>query len=138
MAAEPLRVNRTVSIPVEELEVRFSPSGGPGGQHANRSNTRVELRFDVESSSALGRGQKEVIIARLGPVVRVVVDSERSQARNRAIAAQRLATRLASALRVPAARIATRPSRAAHGRRLNAKRHRSTIKRQRGRPSMDE
>ncbi len=133
-----LRVNRTVIIPPDELDVRFAASGGPGGQHANRSNTRVDLRFDVMASSALSRRQKERVVERLGPIVRVVVDAERSQARNRAIAADRLAARLFAALRVPTARVATKPSRAARARRLEAKRRRSDVKRQRSRPPTDE
>jgi ribosome-associated protein len=133
-----LRVNRTVVIPTDELEVRFAASGGPGGQHANRSNTRVDLRFDVSASSALGPRQKERVIERLGPVIRVVVDAERSQNRNRAIANQRLATKLAAALRVPTARVATKPSRAAKARRLDAKRIRGDVKRQRSRPVKDD
>lgn len=139
MAAEGgLRVNRTVVIPTDELDVRFASSGGPGGQHANRSNTRVDLRFDILASSALGPRQKERVIERLGPVIRVVVDAERSQARNRAIANQRLAAKLAQALRVPTARVATKPSRAAKARRLDAKRIRGDVKRQRSRPPTDD
>jgi len=133
-----LRVNRTVVIPTDELDVRFASSGGPGGQHANRSNTRVDLRFDILASSALGPRQKERVIERLGPVIRVVVDAERSQARNRAIANQRLAAKLAQALRVPTARVATKPSRAAKARRLDAKRIRGDVKRQRSRPPTDD
>ena len=137
-AGEGLRVNRTVVIPADELDVRFAASGGPGGQHANRSNTRVDLRFDVGASSALSRRQKERVVERLGPVIRVVVDAERSQSRNRAIASERLASKLAGALRVPTARVATKPSRAAKARRLDAKRIRSDVKRQRGRPATDD
>lgn len=137
-AADGLRVNRTVVIPPDELDVRFAASGGPGGQHANRSNTRVDLRFDVLASSALGPRQKERVVDRLGPVIRVVVDAERSQARNRTIANQRLAEKLAGALRVPTARVATKPSRAAKARRLDAKRIRGDVKRQRGRRTTDD
>lgn len=133
-----LRVNRSVVIPGEELDVRFVASGGPGGQHANRSNTRVDLRFDVIASGALSARQKERVVERLGPLIRVVVDDERSQLRNRVIAGQRLAQKLAGALRVPTARVATKPSRAAKGRRLDAKRIRSDVKRQRGRPRADD
>ena len=96
-----LRVNRTLSIPLDELEWRFTPSGGPGGQHANRSNTRVELRFDVAGSPSLGPRQRARLIERLGPLVRVTVDAERSQLRNRAIALERLADRLGVALETP-------------------------------------
>ena len=98
--AEVLSVNRSLRIPLDELEWRFSASGGPGGQHANRSNTRVELRFDVTSSPSLGPRQRARLLEKLGPSVRVVVDAERSQSRNRVLALSRLAERLAAALRV--------------------------------------
>ena len=137
-ADDDLRVNRSLVIPLGDLDERFVTSGGPGGQHANRSNTRVDLRFDVEGSSALSARQKARIIERLGPLVRVVVDEERSQGRNRALARQRLADRLAAALRVATPRVATKPSRAAKGRRLDAKRQRGETKQQRARPRPDE
>src|SRR5438105_12008033 len=95
-----LRVNRSLRIPLGELEWRFSPSGGPGGQHANRSNTRAEVRFDISVSPSLGPRQRARLLDRFGPVVRVVVDAERSQLRNRVLAQERLAQRLAVALRV--------------------------------------
>src|SRR4051812_19764967 len=117
-----LRVSATLRIPLAELEWRFTPSGGPGGQHANRSNTRAELRFDVEASPSLGPRQRARIIERLGPVVRVAVDDERSQARNRALALQRLADRLHAALRIEAPRRPTAPTEAARRRRMDAKR----------------
>ena len=126
-----LRVNRSLAIPRHELEWRFSPSGGPGGQHANRSNTRAEVRFDVEASPSLGPYQRQRLLAKLGPVVRVVADEERSQARNRALAAERLAARLAEALHVTRPRRPTAPSAGARARRLDAKRRRGTTKQQR-------
>ncbi|HEX4979056.1 MAG TPA: alternative ribosome rescue aminoacyl-tRNA hydrolase ArfB [Acidimicrobiales bacterium] len=130
-----LRVTRTCTVPLHELSWRFTPSGGPGGQHANRSNTRVELTFDVAASSAFGPVQRERAVAALGgPVVRVVVDDERSQLRNREIALERLRSRLASALAVPKDRRPTKPSRAAAQRRLDDKRRRSEVKRMRRRP----
>src|ERR1017187_7909037 len=92
---ERLRVGRHVVIPASELEWRFSASGGPGGQHANTANTRVELIFDVAGSAALGPRQRARLLERLGPSVRVVVVDERSQVRNRQIALERLAERLA-------------------------------------------
>ena len=125
------------AIPLEELTERFGPSGGPGGQHANRSNTRVELRFDVAASAALTESQRTRLLDKLGAEVRVVVDDERSQARNRVLAQQRLAAVLAGALHVPRARRATRPSRAARQRRLDAKRAQSERKRNRRPPSAD-
>lgn len=133
-----LRVTRSVRVPRSELQVSFAASGGPGGQHANRSNTRVDLRFDVESSSAFSVAQRERVIERLGGEVRVVVDDERSQLRNRALAEERLVARLQSALHVERPRKATRPSKSAKRRRMDAKSRRGEVKRQRRRPSRDE
>ena len=126
-----LSVTPSLSIPAAEIEVRTGPSGGPGGQHANRSHTRVELRFDIEGSPSLGPRQRERLLDKLGPVVRVVVDEHRSQARNRALAQERLAGRLAAALKVEAPRRPTRPSRGAVQRRLDEKRRQSDRKRDR-------
>ncbi len=131
--ADTLRVTRTCQIPLDELEWRFSGSGGPGGQHANTANTRAEVRFDVASSPSLGPRQRARLLERVGPVVRVVASDERSQARNRQLALQRLAARLADGLRVERPRMATRPSRAQQEARLEAKRRRSEVKRQRAR-----
>ncbi len=117
-----------VVVPAAEVQQRFGPSGGPGGQHANRAHTRVELTFDVAGSTAFTEAQRARVLAALGPVVRVVADDERSQARNRALAAERLRQRLAGALVVPRSRRATRPSRGAVERRLQAKRRRSERK----------
>jgi ribosome-associated protein len=124
-----------VSIPLGEIDVSFSPSGGPGGQHANRSATRVELRFDVAASPSLGPRQRQRIVEALGDVVLVSVDDERSQLRNRTIAYERLATRLAAALHVDPPRRPTRPTRASKQRRVESKRRRSDVKSQRRRPS---
>ncbi|HVE45573.1 MAG TPA: alternative ribosome rescue aminoacyl-tRNA hydrolase ArfB [Acidimicrobiales bacterium] len=128
---EVLQVNRSCAISLAELEWRFSGSGGPGGQHANTSNTRVELVFDVEHSPSLGPGQRERLLRRLGPVVRVVASDERSQARNRQLALERLRVRLADGLHVPTARRPTRPTAGSRQRRLDAKQRRATLKRQR-------
>ena len=130
-----LRVSRSCQIPVDELEWRFSGSGGPGGQHANTANTRAEVRFDVAGSPSLGPRQRARLLDKLGPVVRVVASDERSQARNRDLAMERLRSRLAEALRVERPRVATKPSAAARQRRLQAKRHRSEVKRQRSDPA---
>ena len=130
-AGDVLRVTRSVAIPLDELEVRTGPSGGPGGQHANRAHTRVEVRFDVESSPSLGPIQRARVLDRLGPVVRVAADDERSQARNRALAFERLAARLAGALHVDPPRRPTRPSRGAVERRLESKRRQSQRKKER-------
>jgi ribosome-associated protein len=121
-------------IPADELTVRFGPSGGPGGQHANRSNTRVELRFDIAGSPSLDEAQRSRLLTEIGSEVRVVADDERSQSRNRALAVERLTRRLADALREPTPRRATRPSRAARQRRLDAKRRQSARKRDRQAP----
>jgi ribosome-associated protein len=124
MAEEPrvLRVSGSCAIPLAELAWRFSRSGGPGGQHANTADTRVELRFDIEGSPSLGPRQRARLLERLGPEVRVVVADERSQARNRALALERLRERLAAGLRVEAPRRATRPTQASVRRRLDDKR----------------
>ena len=114
-----LRVSRSCTIPLDELEWRFSASGGPGGQHANTANTKVEVRFDVAGSASLGPRQRARLLERLGPVVRVVASDERSQARNRSLALERLAARLAEGLRVEKERRATRPSRSAKAARMD-------------------
>jgi ribosome-associated protein len=132
-----LRVTRSLTIPTSELNLRFAPSGGPGGQHANRASTRVELRFDVEHSRSLGPNQRSRLLQRLGPEVRIVADRHRSQARNREEALERLRDRLASALSVPRPRTPTRPSRSAVERRLEDKRRRAERKRSRRPPSED-
>jgi ribosome-associated protein len=130
-----LRVTRTVAIPLDELEWRFSGSGGPGGQHANTANTRAEVRFDVAASPSLGPVQRARLLARLGPVVRVVASDERSQVRNRALALERLAARLAEGLHVERARRPTRPTVASKRRRVEDKRRQGARKvdRQQGR-----
>ena len=141
MADDPhgaLFVSRSVRVPRSELQVSFTASGGPGGQHANRSNTRVDLRFDVASSAAFSDAQRARVIERLGSEVRVVVDDERSQSRNRALAEERLVARLQSALHVDRPRTRTRPTKASQRRRMDAKSRRGAVKRQRRRPSADE
>jgi ribosome-associated protein len=134
-----LRVTGTCAIPLDELEWRFSGSGGPGGQHANTSNTRVEVRFDVERSPSLGPRERALLLERLGPIVRVVAADTRSQARNRELALERLRDRLASALRTPRSRRPTTPSAGARRRRVDAKRRRGQLKRQRRtRPELED
>src|ERR1700723_875452 len=95
-----LFVSRSLSIPVGELEWRFSRSGGPGGQHANKTSSRAEVRFDIATSPSLGPRQRTRLLERFGPEIRVVADDERSQARNRNLALERLAGRLRGALTV--------------------------------------
>ena len=134
MERESIRVTRTVSIPHSEVELRFSRSSGPGGQHAQKSDTRVEAVFDVEASSALSDVQKRRVVSRAGPVVRAVAQDERSQWRNRELALERLAETLREALRVQRPRRATRPTKAAVERRLDEKRRRGQTKRMRRPP----
>ena len=115
-------------VAADDLEWRFSGSGGPGGQHANTANTRVELRFDVAAARSLGPRQRARLLERLGPLVRVVASDERSQLRNRELARARLAERLAAALRVDPVRRPTRPTLASRERRLTDKRRRAERK----------
>ena len=133
-----LRVTRSLAIPVDELEWRFSASGGPGGQHANTANTKVEVRFDVAGSPSLGPRQRERLLDALGPTVRVVASDRRSQAQNRELALERLRQRLAAALVVVTPRGATKPSRSARAKRVESKRRRSETKRTRQKPTRDE
>ena len=139
---EPLRVTPGLTLPAEELHWRFDPSGGPGGQHANKAATRVELSFDVAASPAVPEDLRAVLLERLGArltagVLSLVVSESRSQWRNRQIARRRLAAVLAEALRPRRSRRPTRPSRAARLRRLAEKRHRSEAKRRRQPPAPD-
>jgi ribosome-associated protein len=133
-----LRVSRSCAIPLDELEWRFTGSGGPGGQHANTSNTKVEVRFDIEHSPTLGPRQRSRLLERLGPSVRAVASERRSQLQNRELAAERLRSKIAEALHVNPARFATKPSRAAKARRVDQKRHHSEIKKARRRPRASE
>ena len=133
-----LIVTSSVRIPRHELDVKFSASGGPGGQHANKTATRAELTFDVEASAAFSDAQRDRVRARLGSVVRVVADDSRSQLRNRTIAEERLADRLRAALRVEAPRRATRPTKGSQQRRITTKKQRGDVKRARQRPSADD
>ena len=134
-----LVVTDAVRIPRFELHESFSSSGGPGGQHANKAATRVELTFDPSTSSAFRHeGQRARVVERLGSPIRVVADDERSQLRNRTLAEQRLVEKLRGALRVERARRATTPTRGSQRRRLETKAQRSELKRQRRRPRRDD
>ena len=130
-------VTSSLRIPMSELQFRFSASGGPGGQNANKVATRVELRFDVASSPSLGPHQRSRLLEKLGAEVRVVADDERSQLRNRQLAVERFKGRLASALRIEKSRRPTRPTKGAKERRLADKRRLSERKRAR-RPDLDD
>jgi ribosome-associated protein len=132
-----LRIAPGVAIPLSELEWRFSAAGGPGGQHVNTANTRAEVRFDIRASKGLSSETRDRLVARLGPVTRVVAGERRSQARNRDVALQRLAARLGRALEEHESRRPTRPTPASVRRRLEAKARRAAVKRDRRRPGDD-
>jgi ribosome-associated protein len=135
---DPLRINGNLAIPLAEIELRASRSSGPGGQHANVTASRIEAVFDVTASESLTDSQRERILARLGPRVTAIAQDTRSQTRNRELALERLAGRLATALVVQRKRRDTKPSRGARERRLSKKRQRSDIKRGRRRPTGDD
>ena len=134
MAGESIRVTRSVSIPRSEIELRFSRSSGPGGQHAQKTETRAEVIFDVERSVGLTDAQKRRVIAKAGPVLRAVAQDERSQWRNRELAIERVVDDLREALKVERKRRPTKPSAAAKKRRLEQKRRRGETKRLRRPP----
>ena len=122
-------MTRSVVIPRSEIELRTSRSSGPGGQHAQKSETRVEAVFDVESSSALSDAQKRRVIDKAGPVLRAIAQDERSQLRNKELATARVVEALREALRVPRRRVPTKPSTASRKRRLEEKKRRGETKR---------
>jgi ribosome-associated protein len=128
MDGESIQVTRSVAIPVSEIELRFSRSSGPGGQHAQKTETRVEATFDVEDSSGLSEAQKTRVLRRAGPVIRAVAQDERSQARNRELAVERLVAALRDALKVERRRRPTKPTAASRERRLDEKRRRGQVK----------
>ena len=128
---ETLTVAPGVVVPLHELTWRFSPSGGPGGQHVNTSNTRAEVSFDIATSPSLPGWARTRLTERLGPVVTVGASDRRSQVRNRELALARMAARLAAALEVAPARRPTRPTLASKKRRVEAKRRRGNLKRER-------
>jgi ribosome-associated protein len=134
MNGESIRVTRSVVLPLAEIELQVSRSSGPGGQHAQKSETRVVAVLDVESSSALTETQKRRVIARAGPVLRAVAQDERSQSRNRELAVERLVATLRDALRVERKRLPTKPTAASRERRLEQKKRRSQTKRLRRPP----
>jgi ribosome-associated protein len=129
MDRESIRVTRSVVLPLAEVQLRFSRSSGPGGQHAQKSETRVEAVFDVEASDALTGTQKRRVVARAGPVLRAVAQDERSQLRNRELAVERLVEQLRQALKVERRRVPTKPTEASRRRRLEEKQRRSRTKR---------
>jgi ribosome-associated protein len=135
--ADEIQVTPRLSIPLGEIEVRASRSSGPGGQHANKTATRIEAVFDVEASATLSPEQKHRIRQRHGARVTAVAQDARSQSRNRELALERLAARIAGGLHRPKSRQPTRPGRAAKERRLGAKRRRGETKRLRRPPDSE-
>lgn len=136
--AERLRIDERLSLPLGEVELRTSRSSGPGGQHANVTASRVEAVFAVEESQSLSDGQRARLLERLGPVVTAVAQDARGQSRNRELALQRLAAKIAAGLRVARKRRPTKPSRASRQRRLEQKRRAGERKRTRRRPALDD
>jgi ribosome-associated protein len=134
MERDAIRVTRSVLLPLAEIELRFSRSSGPGGQHANTAETRVEAVLDVEASSALTEAQKRRVVAKAGLTLRAVAQDERSQLRNRELAVERLVGQLREALKVDRRRMATKPTAASRERRLESKRRRSQTKKLRRPP----
>jgi ribosome-associated protein len=132
---ESIRVTRSVVVPLAEIELRTSRSSGPGGQHAQKSETRVEAVFDVEASPSLSDAQKRRVLAKAGPVLRAIAQDERSQLRNRELAIERLTEALRKALRVERRRVPTKPTAASRERRLEEKKRRSQVKQLRQPPS---
>jgi len=135
--AERLRIDERLSLPLSEIELRASRSSGPGGQHANVTASRVEAIFDVEASASLDEAQCSRLLERLGPVVTAVAQDARGQARNRELALERLAAKIAAGLRVRRPRRASKPSRASRRRRLEQKRRTGEKKRERRRPPIE-
>lgn len=139
-----LDISPELRLPVSELQFRASRAGGPGGQHVNTSSTRVEVWWDVASSAALSDEQRTRLLARLATRLdgagrlRVVEGGSRSQLRNREAVTERLVRLVGEALRVPKTRKRTRPSRASKAARLEAKRRRSAVKRERRRPAAED
>jgi len=127
-------VTRSVVLPLSEVELRFSRSSGPGGQHANTAETRVEAILDIEASSALTDAQKRRVLAKAGPILRAIAQDERSQWRNRELAVERLVEQLRKALKVERRRVATKPTKASRERRLESKKRRSQTKKLRRPP----
>jgi ribosome-associated protein len=133
-----LRIDDRLAIPLAEIELRASRSSGPGGQHANVTASRVEAVFDVERSAVLSEAQRERLLARAGATVTAVAQDARGQFRNRELALQRLAQKIAAGLATPRGRRPTRPTKASRHRRLESKRRTGERKRGRRRPGGDD
>jgi len=130
-----MRVTRSVTLPLSEIELRFSRSSGPGGQHAQRTESRVEAVLDLERTTALTEAQRKRAIAKAGPVIRAIAQDERSQWRNRELAVERLVEALRAALKVERRRRPTAPTKASRERRLDQKRRQGEKKRLRRPPT---
>jgi ribosome-associated protein len=137
IARESIQVHNRLAIPLEEIELRYSRSSGPGGQHAQKTETRVEAVFDVEASETLSDAQKRRLMKKAGPFVRAVSQDERSRLRNRELALERLAGTIRAGLHVARKRRPTTPSAQARERRLSEKKRRGTTKRLRRAPEDD-
>ena len=139
-----LKVDRRVSIPAGELTIRATKSGGPGGQHVNTSSTRVEVTWDMRHSAALSDDLRALLELRLATkldsrgVLRVVSSDTRSQVQNRELALERLARMVREGLTVPRARRATKPTRSSKEKRIESKKHRGTIKKDRRKNFRDD
>ena len=120
-----------------EIRFRVSRSSGPGGQHAQKTSTRVDASFDVEASAGLTEAERRRVLAALGPVVRAVAQDERSQARNRELATERILEQVRRAARPRRRRIATEPTKASRRERLDEKRRQAETKRLRRPPPED-
>lgn len=131
-------VTAGLEIPDNELTEKFSSSGGPGGQHANKASTRVELTWDIAESAVVSDRQRSILTQHFGPLLRIVVDDERSQLRNREIAEARLAGRVRTALTPIKSRRPTKPTRGSQRRRVEQKRQKSQTKKLRKRPNADD
>lgn len=136
--ADLLPITGSVAIPLAEIDLRTTRSSGPGGQHANVTDSRVEASFDVAASATLSDGQKARVLAKAGPVIRAVSQDARSQLRNRDIALERLAGKLRDALHVDRPRRPTKPSRRAKAKRVDAKKQVGERKQNRRRPRLDD
>lgn len=134
----PIHVSNSLVIPDAEVSEKFTASGGPGGQHANKAATRVELSWTVSESDVVTEYQRKKLVDHFGPVVRIVCDDERSQLRNREIAEERLAGRVRTALTPTKKRRATKPTRGSQRRRVENKKKNSQRKQMRQKPSMDD
>lgn len=133
-----IRVNGSLEVPDDELQVSFSRSGGPGGQHANKASTRVEIRWNIAESAVVSERQRSRLVERFGETLRIVVDDERSQLRNRELAEERFAARVRGALVVERPRVPTRRTRSSQRRRLDAKKRTGDQKRLRRKPGRDD